>query len=502
MPSLPKWYDSADVAVTGPTTLTAQIGGTGTAVERRLWNNKGGVGAATLPQKRLKLLVRDPGQVYYVAAGHEWADQRYVEARIVSGLGTLAADASEWKKIGAGAYLELPEVPNADGLKLEFRLVTPFDATADSVQVLFKLASSGGVPITDGLTEATPDGIYLGLRDADFNVLVSSGGAVVENPGGADDQVQIPQQVWIAAGFPWTLRAGLLAAITPAAAGESRYDLLSLAADGTVTVTAGTETASPLTDADEPTLPSGEAALARLTIDDTGVIDNAKIVDRRELALCAASASSLTLTVAPGPYERIDNWFLWMPDTTTVALTDASVNWVWRLRSGSLSANTTGVKPEARALLLYKVTTAGGAVTAIEDHRFFIGYRSHRIEFRYDGELVAATTRIAGVDSERDPIIVPTPGALLVVDDIGAGTTGQLRFTVEAKYAGVWTALYAAAGDQPQFAQGATVLAGRFVPDRFDLERRSLIRAKVDDLPGSSGGDDPTDAVLSLELAL
>lgn len=497
------WRDSADALVVGPTVVTASPGSAGTPVIRRLYNNFGGVGAADLPPKRLKALVRDPGQTYYVASGSEWTDQHYLKARISQGLGGLTLDASEFKPLGAGAYLELPRLANGEGVEIELEIDAPIDTASDTVQALLRLSSLGGVVIADGLTEATPDGIYMPLRNAGLSLMVSSDGPVVENPGGADGRVSIPTVVFIGAGVPRTRRTELTDVIPAAASGKNRYDLLSLAADGTVTRTAGSEITGALTPTNEPEMPQDEIPIARVYMDDTGIIQNADLVDRRQFALFAARASALNLTVAMGPYARVDNWFDWSPEEQTITLPASTADIrIWLKRSGAIDFSLTATPPESRALLLWIATTDGSTVTELVDCRFFVGYRSHHILFRYDGDVVDADQRYAYLDSDREALIVPTAGVFLGAANVGDGTADQLRFDVEVEQEPEdWQSLFEDTANRPLLAFDADPLVGRFKPDTFIIPRRARMRSTVDGLP-SGGSTPPQHAVLSVEVAL
>ncbi len=497
------WRDGSDVAIVGPSIIVAQPGTPGAAIVRRLYNNFGGAGSvADMTPKRLKIVVRDTGQVYYIATGSEWTDQHYVEGRIIGGVGGASINGTDWQPLGAGAYLEIPRLANGEGVEIELRIDAPLDAPADAVQAILRLSSNGGFMVSDGLTEATPDGIYAGFRNSDFTHLFASGGPVVENPAGADGQVYVPQQTWFAAGRPYTRRASLEPTTTPAASGLKRYEILSLAADGSLTVTAGAELAV-LTDADEPDVPAGEIAIARRYVDDTGVVSSSELVDRRTLAFFAVTFSGLTATVAAGPYARVDNWSLWVPETQDVNIPDNADFWLWLRRSGVPAVTATATPPEPRALILGVGVAASGGVT-FYDWRFYVGYRAHRLEFRWDGAVAEADVRFTLLDSDREAFIVPV-GMLFGVGSIGDGTADSLVVDLEVERGPEdWQTLFEDTVDRPSLATDAEPMTNRFVPDRHDLPRRARLRGTIDALPtgGSGGENDPAGVVLSVEVAL
>lgn len=503
MAAVPAWYTTGGTLISTSQSLSALAGTPGTALQVQIWNNKGGAGADPLKNARLKGLFREPGQTPYESSGLEWADQRWIEARLTGGLGGLTISATDWKPIGAGKFLEIPQLDNDRGVSVEIRVSAPADAQSDSIEWAIRVAIATSEALPEGATEATPDGIYIGLGDADQTVHAYNGGNVVENPGGADSNVQVQPAAWIAKGLAYAIRQQLVN-VPAAAAGKARYDLLSLNTTGTVTRTAGSEVTPPLTSANKPALPAGHLALAYVNRDDTSAIQNADIENVAAVGLYAFSSSGLTATVGVGPMARVDNALCQNRASQSITLTASATNYVWLLRTGELAKTTTSAPPVARALLLHEADTNGSAVTAHRDRRFFVGYKPVQIRFEWLGTQVVGTYRYAVLPSERAAQLVPLMSIFAALGAQGNGTGGQTRYTVEVERSGSWVDLWATAADRPSIAYNAAPPVNNPValfPDRFDLPSRCRLRAKATELP-SGASSDPTDGVLILEAAV
>lgn len=507
MAAVPSWRDTSDVLITTGQDIEGLSGVAGTALAVRFYNNFGDTGADPITNGRIKAQFRETSSDPYVGSGIPWADQRYVEGRITGGLGGLTLAATGWKPLGAGSFLELPTISgDGQGVALEFRVHGPTDAPSDAVQYALQVAVGTSESLPDGITEGIGSGIYLGLGDAGQTVHVY-GGATVENPGGADDEVQTQTHVVIAAGVARIIRQSLSGAIPAAGAGDARYDLFSISPAGVRTRTAGTESTPPLDDSDKPALPAGHVPLSYVFVDDSGVIANADIENVIALGLYAFSSSGLIATIAGGPLALVDNALCHNAASQNATLTASETNYIWLLRTGELEVTITSAPPTAspRALLLHEADTDGSVVTAHRDRRFFIGYRRHVIEFEWLGELVDEANRYGFLPSERDAQIVPLWAVQVALGAQGDGTAGRTRWTIEVERAGVFTDLFATDSTRPMIAFDAAPPVGdplTIFPDRFDLPARCRIRARPTEIPSGGSGADPENGILTLEVAL
>lgn len=495
----PKWYDDTNTELAAALSFAdVSPGAPSTAQEIRLINNLSGTGADPLTNSRIIALVRDVGETSFVSGGKEYADRFYVEMRVIGGRNMTPAN-TPWTPLGAGRFFPLEEIANDAGIHFELRINPPANATVSNFEVTLAVEQSPAEFLQLGISESAADGIYHGLGDAGAREHVVATD-VVENSGGADNQVEHGLQVWIGGGEVWSLLDGLTT-LSAAASGKERFDLLSLKADGTLEVTAGTEVAAPATDPDDkPTLPTGNLALAFVLVDDTGVINNGNIENVWTHGLLGAVGSSLNLNVGGGR-AVVDNAMVFLQTMTPVPLVANDTNWVWLLRSGGFSVNQTGTPPEDRALLLYEATTDASSVTSLVDRRHLIGGDLYVLRFDWTGTVVVNDERYHVLPSFRTARLLPIGPAVASVGAIGDGTGGQLRFDVEVDDGGFAT-LFTVGTHPPEIPfDDADLVDVDSVPEVWTIPGHARIRAKPTTLP-SGAGTDPSDATLLLLVVL
>lgn len=495
----PKFYDNADVELTAALSFADVSPGTpSTAQEVRLINNLGGTGADPLTNSRIIPLVRDVGETDFVSGGKEYADRFYVEIRVIGGRNMTPAN-TPWTPLGAGRFFPLESIANDAGIYFEVRINPPANANVSNFEVTFAVEQSPAEFLQLGISESGADGIYHGLGDVGSNEHVIAND-VVENSGGADNQVEHGDQVWIGDGEVWTLLDGLTT-LAASAAGNERFDLLSLKPDGTLEVTTGTEVTAPATDPeDKPTLPTGNLALAFVLVDDTGTIQDADIENVWTHGLLGAVGSSLNLNVGGGR-AVVDNSLIHLQTMTPVPLVANDTNWVWLLRSGGFSVTQTATPPEDRALLLYEATTDASSVTALVDRRHLIGGDLYVLAFHWEGTVVVNAERYHVLPSFRTARLLPIGPAVASVGAIGDGTGGQLRFDIEVDDGGFAT-LFAVGTHPPEIAFNASPLTDfDAIPEVWTIPAHARIRAKPTTLP-TGAGTDPSDATLLLLVVL
>ena len=491
MASSPEYRDDTDTVISGAISLSADPGAEGTAETVRLYNSFAGAGGVDpLQDARLIVLVEPSPGAAPVASGVEALDRYFVEARIVSGLGGLSVTATGWTKLGPGANLLLPpSIASGEGVELELRYAPAPDAQASSVALLFSVVA--GVAVADDAASMeSGGGIVLGVGDGE-TALVVSGTATVEDGGGPSGSVQVGPFVWIYDGVPYSYPQQLVA-LTPAASGEQRYDLLSLSA-GTLTVTSGAETASALTDDDKPAIPTGHLAVAYVEVDDASTITTADIEDAWLASLYAWSDSGLTATFGPGPVALAGSVIVYHSVSQSVTLTASSTNSVWLTPAGVFAVTSDGTSPQSGSVLLWEATTDGSGVTATRDLRRFAGGRVERVVFAWSGTLSAAAERY-GIAPQRDTYIVPIRGLRAALGDPGTGT-GQTAFDLEVDDGG-WASL-AGTDRPPAIAQGAADPRDEDArPAAFAVPAGRRLRATVDEVPSTPSED----AVLEVTL--
>ena len=501
MASVVEWRDSGGVLLTASLAFSGDPGTPGTAVQFQLTNNLGGAGADPIANARLRPEFRMVGDTAFVGAGIPVADRRMVQMRIVSGI-NLTAAASEWKSVGAGATLPIPTVSNNEGLVLEARANIPADQeSAINFEISLALEVLTAQPGPDGISDTGGDGIYVGYRDAGQTVLVS-GAAVVENPGGADTQVQVGPFVGVISGTAVMHRATLVT-LTAAAAAKARYVLLTLAADGSVTETDGAEVTPPLAVGDKPVAPAGEPELAFVARDDSAIINTADVEDVYELGFYPFSSTGLTATIGAGPRALVDSAVCSNQAPQNVTLTASVTNSLWLQRDGTIGKSTDGVPPGDRSLLIYEAVTDGSGVTTLRDYREFTGAKREFVRFEWRAEVAIDDWRYATLANRRPAQLSPLTPLVFSLGSQGSGTGAQTRAELQVRYAGTWTSLAAVAADRPTIAYNAGTSAlydASKLPDRFDLPAYAQLRARISEIPTGSGGVEPNDAALTVEV--
>lgn len=496
MASDPKWYDSADVLLADEPVLSGDAGVESAAIVLRLYNDKDAAGADTLPSSQIYGYARTSSSGQVLTEGHPLVDRRMVEARITQGLGGKVVPATGWQPLGAHRFLEIPSLDSGEGVELEFHLAAPSDSGGFNAFLVLALAVETGIALGLGLSEIAGDGVYLGLGDPLVSTVLI-GTDVVENPAGADGNVQVGPFAWTADGVPLAYLEQL-SAIAASSAGNSRYVMLSLDDDATLTLTDGDESTVALTDDDEPATPAGETVIARVEVDDSGVIAQAAIDNRWEHGAYHVSFAGTAATVGPGK-ALVDNSLTFNQVGQSVSLTASAVNSLWLLRSGLLDITTNGSPPAGtRSLLLAELTTDGAAnVTAFADRRRFIGHRIYLLRFEWLGVFAVDDYRYAINPSDRPTYILPIRGLRAAVGTPGTGS-GNTQFLAESDNAfdNMFGNTLIDAGNAPEIAFASTD------PRSLDAVAAShliapgaRIRAWLDEIP--TGGD-AEDAVLEI----
>ena len=373
------------------------------------------------------------------------------------------------------------------------------------------MVDSPGEATSQGITETRPGGLYAGTHDATFTEIVTSGDVV--ETGTPDRNANVQDSIWLSGGKVYSAVAQAVN-IPNATTDFERYDLLSLDADGsgTVTKTAGTEVAegtSAIPD-DYPATPAGDLPLCYVFAADAGAqasvttSDITNVWKQRECYMGFNVTSGLTTTLSRAPRAITDNSLMYKSGISQVTLTDDETNTLWLLRDGTIGLSTDGEDPGDRSLVLWEIVAASGAVTTTTDLRSWSGFHRHDIIFRWNGEVTDDEYRYHIVPNLRSGWIFPVGIYASVGTQQAGASAGQFEWDVEVKYSGSWTTIFSTGSTLPQIAYDATDLRdihGAF-PTRFDLPRAAEVRAKVDSTNLTSVTTNPKDAVLIIPCAI
>jgi len=494
------WYDSNNDPLT-TITLTAVPTTPGSATIIQAINEKGEGSGDPLLSAQLIGLYRNVGETDFKTSGTEWADGHYVEVRIEADGWNNTLQQSDWMKLGTGRGLPLPDVTYDQGIKFSVRLNIPAGVDIDSEEISLRIEDSPSLALSQGITESGGEGIVAGVQDWNFTEVVIGGDVTEDSP--TTTGVSHPDYVWISKGRVFMAPAADVS--TPlAASGKARFDLLSLDADGsaTVTKTTGSEVDTPATESDKPAVPAGDIALAYVEVGDTSDIVDGDITNVYQMGYYALTSSSLTATISRGPHALVDNSLLYNSASQNVTLTASDTNYIWLLASGGLSKTLTAEAPADRAVLLWEATTDGSGITASVDRRPFLGGRIVPITFMWNGTISTADYRYATLPGFRDAWILPVGG---IIASFGTQAVGGSALStvwdVEVNYASsTWTSIFDTGSTPPAIAYDAAapdLVDVAAIATRYDLTRLKGIRANISAVPTSTSTN-PKDAVLTL----
>lgn len=502
------WYLlPADTLIASSQSWSAPAGTPGSATSYAFWNNRSGTGASALTSLYFRAVAQitdpDTSSLVWRDQGVPVLDNHEVEVRIVQGLNKTGVVASAWTPLGKGRSLVAPDLGNDEGLELELRINPTSDSASDAAVIALRAYSSLSTPTADGFVDSGSGGVLTRLGDSATHYLVSCEG-VVENPGGADDQVQIGDFVGVAQGHSV---AGLIQLVTVSdvdgdaatlVSGESYWAALSIAPDSSITQTKGSKAAA---DPVQPDFPTDEIPLAHVLRGFDALINTVDISEVWTLHLYALTVvSGRQVEVSSGRSMVGDQ--LGIPTGTTPLTLDASTtSTVYLLPDGSLSFTSDGTKPSSAAEAIYAVACNTTDVTSVVDLRRLRGTGDlHHLNFTItrsgglqvgDLGILVWPHQVTGELRLIDPLV-------LALHDSGSGlTSGSLLVDIEVSEAGgAWTSLFPESGTddrRPDVAWNATDPVSRtsttgnaVIPTTRTLPAWSRVRARVAAVPAGT----------------
>ncbi|MDQ6892198.1 MAG: hypothetical protein M3167_06280 [Acidobacteriota bacterium] len=387
---------------------------------------------------------KTPGSGTYATQGNPVVDE--LQGRMqITGIDSSATPGQTFvpgqtQVLGYLADGVLPSILPGDSVTLDLWIEqNSASAGGGAVNVKFEFAgNSAAVPLPPGVSVGGR-GINDG-KNQPRSFLIS--GRAATPTGTPDNQVHVALGAWLFAGVEYSDVAEALtfnqndSAVVALGVGEAYGAVISQGATLVPTITKGVKAAAGAIIYPAP--PSGELILAYVkvlygaggTVISGAELTNTTLVYGRFLGVAAAG---LNFDVHPGEAFLADFRQI-HGQKDTVVLVNAAVNRVWLTPAGALVVTQTAVQPVAGALLLWTVTTAGGAITVVTDNRVYVGSAGALA-------LHAATHATGGTDQL-------TPGA------IGAAPIASPALT------GVPTAPTASAGtNTTQLATTAFVTA-------------------------------------------
>lgn len=497
-----RWYTADDTALAGAVSIEHTAGIPTTAVQRNLWNDKGGsTGSDDANELRIFALSRDTGVGYY-SVDDEIAANGWIEVRAIGsgGPGAPPVQTTPWTPVGRGRFLHLRVLPSDGKREIEIRLNVPAGAgtgTSSKEILLRALAGSAASVVDEGHHETTGGGVCHGVGDGRYSALLEGG--TLTATGTPDDEVHLDLTSWIYKGVPYckltsaieiTNLDGAAAALT---SGKSYWAALTLK-NGTVTQTKSVMGTSPLSVSLRPTLPADEPLLGYVEREYDATIESGDIYqDERVYGWFGFTSSGLNPTLGAG-WAMLDNRMIVLDKPTTLtALTASDDNYIWLNPGGSMESNITGDAPEPRSKLLYIATTDGSAVTALQDLRSFVGKPIRSVSFKKAGTLASSDKVYAVWPSNAPGYLLPLHGVTLALGDDG-GTSGSTKADIEQSAAGgAFTTLFTSSGtddQRPDVAYNSTTATDTGArPEVTRIEPRARLRTNLIAVPGTASTD-------------
>lgn len=439
-----------------------------------------------------------------VDSGLRAIDEHWLEVRAPGGGSSGSTQlATGWEPFGNLRSFELAKILAGEYTDVEFRYNPPGSAPEGQMQFLVDPEPGPAATSTaNGLTESTRDGVLSGLGDDYYDEILFGGSA--SEASSPDDTVEYENTQFLVDGKRYALEAGAEtlsnqdASSSALSAGEYYWAVFSLGPSG-VTVTKSDKDTTPADTTLVPSAPAGEIPWVRVYRDDANVINDADIVTLTETGQFSATITSLNVVLGPGR-GRIGNRVTRSNNTTPLALTASTTNYVWLLPDGSRSVTTTSAAPAVRSYLLYTYTTDGSGVTATVDSREPVGGDVVPIEFQFATVAGGGQIAYAIFPLRRDGYLLAEQCASLIAAGAPSGnTTGGFRVDVEYRPpGGSWTSLFATTSTQAALTINAAEDTDAF-PSAMRVPAGSILRATVTET-AAYDGTAPTNVILSLPL--
>lgn len=456
-----------------------------------------------------------------VATGIALLDRRGVKVRATVGIDGLTVAPTGYRRVGGGIEFELPpSIPAGQGVTIGIVIDPPTSTDSADLDVSFYLdgPESAELPVGTSIS-CGRDGILSGLADDTSSGLWAVSGDVVENPGGADDKVQLPDVSAVVLGVP-VVELQQLATLNQTdgaagtlATGEAYTALIVLGASGYATQK-GTKASGGLEAAPTQTADTMLIASVRVAYGAGGsVIDDTDITNAWTASLTgfSPSNSSLTWTVSAGRARVSDALVVRTAPSDLLLEDDTAGQSVYLRRDPALSAEAFASSYRLQS----GITTASGVVSVTgTDRRALTGHTPVEWHFDFTGTIAAAQyAYAAGVPYRRDVYLLPLdPVEAWLTDLPTGGGTGFAIFDIEYSDAGgSWTSIFTGSGSRDMrpacahnttnpflFAKAATSSAP--LPEVTVIPALARLRAKVATM--SLDGTAPTGARIVLRGAL
>lgn len=460
MVASPKIFESDDSTPAAAWAPTVGKGETSATQTKHVWNDIGGVlGSDTLTGAHIHVKAWDGAK--WVSSGVPCLDERWIRARIVGYDATGDADFAPantgTKPLGTAATLRIPDIPANCAVYVEFYLVTPGDASDDTVQLRFAVRwNQNTVALAQGVGLVSGGGVLPGYRDASVRRLVE--GFEITTSG--TDSIDVAAGIYDFDGLRQACLGETLtlnqndSAASALVAGESYVARISIGeGDAAPTATKGVKSATTPT---APALPADHINIRTVTV----VFDagGTSVIDDNDLGpeplygdFVVRDGGGLTVTIGIGEGMSVTDHLQWHDANTSVPVDASDTSYLWMHPDGNPSATLTDEPPVLGAYLLAEVVTGVAEITSITDSRTYVD-TDFVVRLEKHGDLTAAEVGFAIAELEHDADL------LEVIAGVGTnGTTsaGSFIFDVHtlaegASVDGAGTTIFTSQGTDDQ----------------------------------------------------
>lgn len=499
------WFEDDDSTPSGTLSFAPTNGVASDAQERHLINDQDASGDDDSEDLLITAMSRNGGTSDPFTFEDELAANGWIEYRLIGSSGTgIQPQTTGWIRLGKGRFSRVKLLPARTIREFEFRINIPVGAGVVAKDVKVRLIEGQrAISLELGHYEGGAQGIVMGLGDGSFTDILHGFEVAPASP--EDNTVIVSKGANIHAGVPI---ASIKETITfndedvntdALASGEEYPVTLSRSSTGATVVTKGAKGTAPVADDAFPDVPDGDRFLCFVRVPYSATITDSEI-DQSLLEYGCAKVVSNGLSAFVHPFEMLcGNAVVVSPSKYPITYTDDSDNYVFVLPSGEVQVNTTGAKPDDRAMMIWTATLSSGSVTAETDLREFKYLNPVEVTIRQDGTL-SSNVNYSHYPRGCQAYLLPIGGVSVSLGDVGA--TGQTQWEIEAcPPDGSFASIYPSSGDEdnrPLIDESSTDPVDRSsLPETLSFGGWTRFRATVIDVPSTPS----TDAVIVLRLS-
>ena len=436
-----EFTDTSDVPKAGATSAwgTTPPGSASVEFEERIWNGRAS-SADTATDVLLIPMAQHPVTLEFVTFGVDLLERRGVQVQVTKKNSVDVTE--EWRNVGTGAPLLLPDLPDGEYHQYKARALPPAGASEVTTQWKFGIALLRRWSVGDPFI--AEDGIHLGVGRGRTTGIYSRS-TTIGTTGNAT--LSWPDYVGYYDGVPVVVLDN--DETVPETDGDSAtlattesYIFLTVWTASGPAIVKGSKAVGPTYPDDAPALPAGNRQLGwgeKFAAVDATAMTHTETDAEADFFHVSTSALNATVARSVGPLLAEGSKI----DTTTsgsATLTASSTNTVQYLTDGTGAVTTDGTLAQEGAAILFDIVTDGSGETSRTDRRKWAG--GHVFEFFVDSPT-GTTTVVRRNPYRRDLLLRPWTDQLELDAVPGAGNVKCDLFT---KGSGARVTLFTSSG--------------------------------------------------------